>query len=75
MTSTHVYRNRTHAVKLYETAAKENNVRALNGLGYAYFTGEAVEKNHTKAIKYFLRAAELETDGDSLYNAGHCLGK
>jgi TPR repeat protein len=47
--------------------------RALNGLGYAYFVGDAVEKNLTKAFGYFERAALIGSDGDSLFNAAHCL--
>jgi TPR repeat protein len=47
--------------------------RALNGLGYAYFFGDAVEQNQTLAFEYFVKAASKESDGDSLYNAGHCL--
>ena len=36
--------------------------RALNGLGYAYFYGESLPGNKTKAFEYFLRAAEMESD-------------
>lgn len=35
--------------------------------------GDAVEKNLSKAFSYFERAAAMESDGDSLFNAGHCL--
>lgn len=49
------------------------SVRALNGLGYIYFYGQGMEKNLSKAYSYFLRAAETESDGDSMYNAGVCL--
>lgn len=27
----------------------------------------------TKAYEYFQRAADMKQDGDSLFNAGHCL--
>lgn len=42
------------------------------GLGYAYFYGNAVEMNQTKAFEYFLRAAETGQDVDSMFNAGKC---
>lgn len=50
-------------------------VRALNGLGFAYFYGRGVEKNLTKAFEYFTRAAEAKEDGDSSFNAGMCLAE
>eukprot|EP00903_Cladosiphon_okamuranus_P018769 g17268.t2 len=68
---THV--NHTKAVELYELAAEENHVRALNGLGYVYFTGLVLPQNLTKAYGYFERAANMQEDGDSLFNAAHCL--
>lgn len=37
--------NHTKAVELYELAAEEDHVRALNGLGYVYFTGLALPQN------------------------------
>lgn len=37
--------NHTKAVELYELAAKENHVRALNGLGYVYFNGHVLPQN------------------------------
>jgi TPR repeat protein len=61
------------AVELYELAAKQGSVRALNGLGYAYFFGGSLESNHTRAFELFDEAARMETDGDSLFNAAHCL--
>lgn len=65
--------NVTRAVSLYETASAKGSIRALNGLGYMYFYGQSVPQNHTKAFEYFLAAASYETDGDSLFNAAHCL--
>lgn len=47
--------------------------RALNGLGYGYFYGEVLEKNLTRAFEYFLRAANMQQDGDSYFNAAYCL--
>lgn len=37
--------NHTKAVELYELAAEEDHVRALNGLGYVYFTGLVLPQN------------------------------
>lgn len=37
--------NHVRAVELYETAAEESHVRALNGLGHEYFTGHALPRN------------------------------
>lgn len=36
--------NASAAVELYQKAAQQNNIRALNGLGYVYFNGQGVEK-------------------------------
>lgn len=65
--------NVTRAVSLYEEASELGSIRALNGLGYMYFYGQSVPQNQTKAFEYFLTAASYETDGDSLFNAAHCL--
>jgi len=48
-------------------------VAALNGLGYLYFQGQALPQDLGKAFGYFHEAATLGHDGDSMYNAGHCL--
>ena len=37
--------NHARAVELYEAAAEESHVRALNGLGHEYFTGHALPRN------------------------------
>lgn len=47
--------NHVRAVELYETAAEESHVRALNGLGHEYFTGHALPRNfvsHTGVRAY-----------------------
>ena len=70
-------KNLTEAMGWYEKAATKNNTRALNGLAYLYYHGDkdgGLEVNRTKAFNLFLRAANAKkTDGDSLFNAGHCL--
>lgn len=38
-------RNVSTAIELYERAAKDGAVRALNGLGYMYFFGHDLPKN------------------------------
>jgi SEL1 protein len=61
------------AIMWYEKAAASKNVRALNGLGYIHFYGTAnVTQNQTKALAFFEQAAAVNTDGDSLFNAGFC---
>ena len=70
------HKNLTEAMEWYKMAADKNSTRALNGLGYLYFHGDAdggLEKNTTKAFDMFHRAASVKnTDGDSLFNTGHC---
>ena len=44
--------NHQRAVELYETAAEENHVRALNGLGHEYFTGHALPRNFVSRWAY-----------------------
>lgn len=41
----------------YELAAKNDNPKAQNKLGYFYITGENVTKNATKAFEYFQKSA------------------
>ncbi|CAM9421785.1 unnamed protein product [Choristocarpus tenellus] len=65
--------NHTLAVELYESAAAEGHVRALNGLGYESFFGNVLPKDQAKAFEYFERAAGMKEDADSLFNAAHCL--
>ena len=66
-------KNTTAAVEWYEKAAAQNHTRALNGLGYLYFFGNSLPENKTKGFEYFSRAAKEGKDGDSLFNAAHCL--
>lgn len=66
--------NTTKGVALYKDAAQRDSVRAFNGLGYVYYFGAVdIPQNHTEAFYYFMRAAETETEPDSLFNAGYCL--
>jgi TPR repeat protein len=41
-------KNVTKAVDLYEEAAALGSVKALNGLGYIYFYGQALPKNEVR---------------------------
>ena len=61
------------AVAHYEAAAAAGSAKALNGLGYEYFYGHTLDQNATKAFGYFSEAARLDADGDSNFNAAHCL--
>ena len=69
--------NASRAIELYENATSTpgGSVRALNGLGYIYFFGQVVPKNHSRAFGYFMEATEnlATAGGDSLFNAGYCL--
>ena len=38
-----VEQNATEAVAWYQKAAAQNNIRALNGLGYCYYNGQGVD--------------------------------
>lgn len=44
-----VPQNATAAVELYQAAAAQDNIRALNGLGYAYFNGQGVQEVRSSA--------------------------
>lgn len=65
--------NVTRSIELYENATAFESVRAFNGLGYIYYYGHVVPKDEKKAFEYFYRAAVLESDGDSLFNAAYCM--
>lgn len=42
----------------YESAAKQGNEKALNGLGLLYYTGCGVDADYKKAVEYLLLANE-----------------
>lgn len=50
--------NHTKAVELYEMAAEEGHVRALNGLGYEYFHGHALPRNFVSNVTRVLCVAQ-----------------
>jgi TPR repeat protein len=39
-----VPKNVTAAIELYQKSAAQDNIRALNGLGFAYYYGDGVEQ-------------------------------
>ncbi|MCC8097012.1 MAG: sel1 repeat family protein, partial [Eubacterium sp.] len=47
---------------LYDSAAAENDVIAINNLGCCYLNGEGTAQNYEKAIECFERAAALKDD-------------
>jgi len=49
--------NHSHAVELYEAAAKQGSIKALNGLGYAYFFGNHLPQNLTKVMVVYIVTA------------------
>ncbi|CAK8986645.1 ERAD-associated E3 ubiquitin-protein ligase component HRD3A (AtSel1A) (Protein EMS-MUTAGENIZED BRI1 SUPPRESSOR 5) [Durusdinium trenchii] len=62
-------KNLTAALQYYHNAADQDNLEALNGLGYIYFFGhENIERNVSQALAFFERNLR---DGDSLNNAAH----
>lgn len=44
--------NHTKAVELFELAAMEDHVRALNGLGYVYFNGHVLPQNFVSVVEH-----------------------
>ena len=52
-------------------AANGGLIDAQRDLGYAYFYGEGVEKNYSKAIALYKKAAK-QNDDKALYNLGLC---
>lgn len=42
--------NHSRALELYKFAAEDNHVRALNGLGFEYFNGNAIPRNVVSCI-------------------------
>ena len=43
-------KNVSAALELYESAAAEGSVQALNGLGFLYFNGDAVPQNMVSTL-------------------------
>jgi SEL1 protein len=46
--------NLTRSIELYEQAVAIGSAKALNGLGYLYFYGQAVPKNEVSLSHYLL---------------------
>ena len=46
------------ALKLFEKAAAQGHVAAMNDAGGVYFNGRGVRRDYKKAIVYFKKAAE-----------------
>ena len=59
------------AIKWWTLAAENGSLWAQHRLGWCYFDGSGVEKNHAEAIKWFLRAAEQDEPW-SQYRLGLC---
>ncbi|MDE5868423.1 MAG: sel1 repeat family protein [Anaeroplasmataceae bacterium] len=51
--------NKEQAIYWYELAAKQDHIGALTRLGWCYRYGRIVEKNVTKGMEYYQKAAEL----------------
>ena len=48
--------------RLLSQAANQGDAVAQNNLGYCYEKGEGVEKNLSKAIEWYKKAAEQENE-------------
>ncbi len=62
-------------VQWWQNAAEQGNVKAQNGLGYMYHTGEGVARDYVQAAKWYRMAAEqgdavAENNLGNLYFAG-----
>jgi hypothetical protein len=53
------------ALAWYLLAARENDSAAYNNIGALYFDGLAVPKNYLCALKWFLKSAEGNGDGNT----------
>jgi len=64
-----VEQNVTKALEHYGLAVEQDNLEAMNGLGYIYYFGKAgVDQDVGKALEYFEKNLR---DGDSYFNAAH----
>ena len=59
------------AIKWWTLAAENGSLWAQHRMGWCYFDGSGVEKNHAEAIKWFSRAAEQDEPW-SQYRLGLC---
>lgn len=50
----------TRAIKLYEAAIGQGNTVAMVNLGVMYFKGKGVEKDYSKALELFNKAAQID---------------
>jgi len=59
--------------RLFEEAAALNHTGALNGLGFAAFNGQGVERNISLARDLFCRARDEGAGGDAAFNCARCV--
>jgi TPR repeat protein len=67
-------RVKTDLEQEYLTKAEQGDANAQYNLGYMYYYGEEVPKNHGEALKWFHFAAE-KNDADAQYNLGCMYGR
>jgi len=60
------------AVALEEVAARAGIVEAMFNLAFAYETGRGTDKDTTKALRLYRRAA-AKGDRDAMYEVGRCV--
>jgi TPR repeat protein len=63
-------KNITKALNFFESAAKHNDVLALNNLGHMYYYGKGVENDYSKALYYYQLSAEQGV-ASSQYSLGN----
>lgn len=56
-------RNPLLAFRFMQAAAQAGNALAQHGLGFMYMEGECVEKDASKAVEWFEKAAAQDLDG------------
>lgn len=64
-------KNYTEAVKLFQKAAEQGNVKAQNHLGFCYRKGHGVTRDDVEAIRWYRKAAE-NGNATAMNNLGVC---
>lgn len=59
-------------VECFTKAAQLGSIQAITDLGWAYFWGKGVQRNHRKCVKLFRKAAK-EGNALAMYNLGYRL--
>ncbi|WP_338883058.1 tetratricopeptide repeat protein [Xenorhabdus sp. TH1] len=60
--------NYKNAFKYYLLAAKKGNSTALNNIGFFYEFGQGVDKDYSKALKYYNKSIRIDNNSTALHN-------